>query len=198
MQSQTDIEERNLMGLLESFGSTFSLDDIANAYCEANYNVNLAAEILCGSNNEFKGASKPAQISPATSSASDHCPKSFDGKRNSGAGKSKFQPASLGTVAGVVGRDYIQPKTWTKPYQEVYKPLKLDAKELPESVIWGEKPSMITAASMGTMSDDVVNFLLKMLGDGFELDKKKIQDVLGKVLYIFIELSVYCWQTSNE
>ncbi|CAL0310147.1 unnamed protein product [Lupinus luteus] len=112
-------------------------------------------------------------------SSASGVPKSFERQRNSGAGKSKFQPASLGTVAGMVGKDYTRHKTSTKPYQEVKKPLKIDAKELPESVIWGEKPSMGTAAAKGSMSNDVVNFLFKMLGDGFELERDKILDVLG-------------------
>ena len=199
MQPNSEIEERNLRALLESFGSSVSLEDIATAYCEANHNVDLAAEILCASNSdEFKGASEPITLSsapseiaePAKVSSPGEFPKPFHGKRNSGAVKSKPHPASLGTVSGVVGRDYIQPKTMTVPYQEVNKPLKLDAKELPESEIWGERNSLSAAAAKGTMRDDVVNFLFKMLGDGFELDKNKIHDVLGKPLLIFDEMSL--------
>ncbi|CAL0326565.1 unnamed protein product [Lupinus luteus] len=195
MHSLSDIEERDLKGLLESFASTFSLEDIATAYCEANRDVNLAAEILCASKDEFKGAtasepaeklsamsstaSEPVEKLPAMSSFASVVTKSFDEQRTFGAGKSKFQPASLGSVAGFVGKDYLRHKKSTKPYQEVKKPLKLDATELPESVIWGEKSSLGTEASKGHMRDDVVNFLIKMLGDGFELEKDKIMDVLG-------------------
>ncbi|KAF1881363.1 hypothetical protein Lal_00023399 [Lupinus albus] len=181
MHSLSDIEERDLKGLLETFASTFSLEDIANAYCEADRNVYLAAEILCASKDEVKGATEiePAEKPSAMLPSASGVPKSFERQRNFGAGKSKFQPASLGTVAGVVGKDYIRHKTSTKPYQEVKKPLKIDAKELPESVIWGEKPSMGTAAAKGSMSNDVVNFLFKMLGDGFQLERNKILDVLG-------------------
>ncbi|XP_019425301.1 PREDICTED: putative nuclear RNA export factor SDE5 [Lupinus angustifolius] len=181
MLSMSDIEERDLKGLLETFASTISLEDIANAYCEADRNVHLAAEILCASKDEVKGATEiePAEKSSVTLSSASGVPKSFERQRNSGAGKSKFQPASVGTVAGIVGKDYTRHKTLTKPYQEVKKPLKIDAKELPESVIWGEKPSMGTAAAKGPMSNDVVNFLFKMLGDGFELERNKILDVLG-------------------
>ncbi|XP_019442461.1 PREDICTED: putative nuclear RNA export factor SDE5 [Lupinus angustifolius] len=195
MNSLSDIEERDLKGLLESFASTFSLEDIATAYCGANRDVNLAAEILCTSKDEFKGAtasetteklspmsstaSEPAKKISAMSSSASVVPKSFDGQRNFGAGKSKFQPASLGSVTGFVGKDYLRHKKSTKPYQEVKKPLKLDATELPESVIWGEKSSMGTESSKGHMKDEVVNFLIKMLGDGFELEKEKIVDVLA-------------------
>ncbi|XP_027342931.1 putative nuclear RNA export factor SDE5 [Abrus precatorius] len=157
-----DSEQGNLRGLLESFGSAFALEDIANAYWEAKQDVNLAAEILCGSKDELKGAINVS------------VPKSFHG-----AVKSGFRGASLGNVAGVVGRDCIQPKTWSKSKREVRKPLKLDAKEFPESVIWGEKPSLSAAAAKGTVSDEVVDFLYRMLEEGFELDKNKIHDVLG-------------------
>ncbi|KAF1866407.1 hypothetical protein Lal_00017790 [Lupinus albus] len=181
MHPLSDTEERELKGLLESFAATFSLEDIASAYCEANRDANLAAEILCASKDEFKGetSSEPAEKLSAMSSYASVVSKSFDGQRNFGTGKSKFQSLSLGSVAGFVGKDYLRHKKSTKPYQEVKKPLKLDVTELPESVIWGEKPSMDTKASKGHMSDDVVNFLIKMLGDGFELEKDKIVDILG-------------------
>ncbi|KAG4968971.1 hypothetical protein JHK87_034622 [Glycine soja] len=50
---------------------------------------------------------------------------------------------------------------------------------------------MSTAAVKGTVSDGVVDFLFKMLGDGFEFDKNKIHDVFGKFLHLLEELSVY-------
>ncbi|RZB77109.1 hypothetical protein D0Y65_035177 [Glycine soja] len=42
---------------------------------------------------------------------------------------------------------------------------------------------MRTAAVKGTVSDGVVDFLFKMLGDGFEFDKNKIHDVFGRCGY---------------
>lgn len=56
---------------------------------------------------------------------------------------------------------------------------------------YGVKASMRTAAVKGTVSDGVVDFLFKMLGDGFEFDKNKIHDVFGKFLHLLEELSVY-------
>ena len=44
-----DAEKRDLEGLLEVFGSAFSLEDIASAYCQARRNVDMASEILCAS-----------------------------------------------------------------------------------------------------------------------------------------------------
>lgn len=155
---KSEIEERDLKGLLESFGSAFTLEDIANAYCEAKKDVNLAAEILLESNannNELKGAMSTVPV-----------PNSLHG-------------ASLGSVSGVVGRNYVKSKTWGRSNREVRKPLKLDAKELSDSEIWGEKTSRSTVATKGNVDDEVVDFLFKMLGDGFELDKNKIHGVLG-------------------
>ncbi|XP_072057389.1 putative nuclear RNA export factor SDE5 isoform X8 [Arachis hypogaea] len=176
MPPYSDAEERDLSVLLESFGSLFSLEDIASAYCEAKRNVNMAAEILCASSNsdELKGTiSEPAKVSSAS-----EFPNSLHGERNSGAVKSKPHRVSLGTVSGVVGKEYIHPKKM--PTQGVKsKPSKIDAKELPESEIWSERDSLKIEAAKGSMRDDVVNFLFQMLGDGFELDKDKIHDVLG-------------------
>ncbi|XP_072080330.1 putative nuclear RNA export factor SDE5 isoform X7 [Arachis hypogaea] len=176
MPPYSDVEERDLSVLLESFGSLFSLEDIASAYCEAKRNVNMAAEILCASSNsdELKGTiSEPTKVSSAS-----EFPNSLHGKRNSGAVKSKPHRVSLGTVSGVVGKEYIHPKKM--PTQGVKsKPSKIDAKELPESETWSERDSLKIEAAKGSMRDDVVNFLFQMLGDGFELDKDKIHDVLG-------------------
>nr|KYP40976.1 hypothetical protein KK1_037665 [Cajanus cajan] len=157
-------EEWDLRGLFELFGSEFCLEDIANAYCEAKKDVDLAAQILL--------ASKGATSVPVPKSSHDEVKSEFHGAS-----------ASLGSVSGVVGRDYVQPKTWTKANREVSKPLKLDAREMPESVVWGENSSPTTAAAKGTVSDGVVDFLYKMLGDGFELDKNKIHVVLGHCGY---------------
>ncbi|TKY49089.1 Silencing defective 5 isoform 1 [Spatholobus suberectus] len=151
----SDIEERDLRGLLESLGSAFSLEDIANAYCEAKKDVDLAAEILCASNNdELKGATSIVLV-----------PKTFHG-------------ASLGSVSGVVGRDYVQSKTWTRSNREVSKPLKLNAKELPQSEIWGEKSSLSVAASKGTVSDDVLGLC------GYDVQKtmEELLDVSASTL----------------
>lgn len=147
---KSEIEERDLKGLLESFGSAFTLKDIANAYCEAQKDVNLAAEILLESNdnnNELKDAISTVPV-----------PNSFHG-------------ASLGSVSGVVGRNYVKPKTCCRSNREVRKPLKLDAKELSESEIWGEKTSPSTVATKGNVDDEVVDFLFKMLGDDLNLTR---------------------------
>ena len=55
-----DDEEIVLKGLLDAFGSTFTLDEIATAYCKACRNADLAGEILydlqgSSSNGEVKG-----------------------------------------------------------------------------------------------------------------------------------------------
>ncbi|KAF2286008.1 hypothetical protein GH714_009633 [Hevea brasiliensis] len=44
--AQSDVNKKDLEELLEVFGSAFSLDDIASAYCQGRRDTNLAAEIL--------------------------------------------------------------------------------------------------------------------------------------------------------
>ncbi|KAK7244323.1 hypothetical protein RIF29_39143 [Crotalaria pallida] len=198
MQPLSRAEERDLAALLDSFASAFSIDDIATAYSAANHDVHLAAEILCASGDEFKGATA-SEESAMISSASGVS------KSSSGQGKSKFQPASLGTVSGIVGSNYMRHKTTTKPYQEVKKPLKIDSKEMPESLIWREKRSEGKAAAEEPLQDDVVNFLYKMLGEGFELEKDKIEEVLGlcgydveKTMEKLVDMSVSSLEKSDD
>ncbi|KAM3696757.1 hypothetical protein ACB098_06G063600 [Castanea mollissima] len=197
-----DSETRDLEGLLEVFGSAFSLEDIASAYCQAKRNVDMASEILCAScestpviascasKDKFKCASSTSsEVSfeldgesamPSEMSADEFCQKSNHAVRNTRALKSKVRPVSIGTVSGVIAKDYVMSRPVTKEYPEATKPPKLYAKEFPVSEIWSEEvvPSM-RARNGSTACDDIEEFMIEMLGDGFQLDVNVIQEVLG-------------------
>lgn len=198
-----DSETRDLEGLLEVFGSAFSLEDIASAYCQARRNVDMASEILCASRestpviascaskDKFKCASSTSsEVSyeldgesamPSEMSAVEFCQKSNHAGRNTRALKSKVRPVSIGTVSGVIAKYYVMSRPVTKEYPEATKPPKLYAKEFPVSEIWSEEvvPSM-RARNGSTACDDIEQFMIEMLGDGFQLDVNVIQEVLGK------------------
>lgn len=112
--------------------------------------------------------------------------KVLDGEKNNRDLKSKRCSVSLGSVSGVIGKQYAKSRPLTADSTESKKPLKLDSRDFPVDEIWSEKnpPSMI--ARTGTVQVDVEEFLFKMLGDGFQLDVTVIQEVLGKALSFFI------------
>ncbi|VVA38535.1 PREDICTED: putative nuclear RNA export [Prunus dulcis] len=154
-----DDQKRDLEYLLEVFSSMCSLKDIASAYCQARQNVEMAAEILCASHNPLNGAG------------------------NTRASKSKKNSGSVGPVSGMIGKEYIRPRSSTNESVEVKKPLKLELKEVPVSEIWSEEVESTMPAENSKMHADIEEFLFKMLGEGFKLDMDVIREVLGHCGY---------------
>ncbi|KAA8523881.1 hypothetical protein F0562_010304 [Nyssa sinensis] len=176
-------DKRDLEQLLEAFGSMASLEDIASAYCQAGRNVYTASEILCNLQGSTSTCASMDELEGASVSLEQSTDNSFDkpdyAARNSISSKPKKCSVSMGTVSGVIGRDYARPRPLKNESCKVTKPLKLNSKELPMSNIWCEKDSPNTAARGETMHKDVEGFLFSMLGDGFQLDMNVIREVLG-------------------
>ncbi|KAJ4726286.1 putative Smr domain-containing protein [Melia azedarach] len=182
----SDVEVRDLEGLLEAFGSQFSLEDIASAYCQAKHDINVAIDIL-GSMNGTTGnsaidASKDkievADTAPLELASDNVLHSSYADGRNIRVLKSKNRPLSMGTVSGLIGKGYMKTKPLTNNSCEPTKPLKLDSKELPVYEIWCDEVPLEVTEKKGTMVADVEEFLFKMLGDGFQLDMAVIEEVL--------------------
>jgi hypothetical protein len=205
-----DVDKRDLKELLEAFGSAFSLEDIASAYCKGRRNVDMAGEILCASHgstshsdthiskeklecasstsSELSYELDGASATPSEVSSDNVLQSSHYGGRNTRSLKSKVCPVSIGTVSGFIAKDYSRHKPVTNDYPEAKKPLKIDFKALPFAEIWSEEVPPSTAARKGTVHADVEEFLFKMLGDGFQLDMNVIRKVLGKFPYHFIHI----------
>lgn len=166
--------------LLDAFGSAVSLEDIASAYCRADRNVYDAGELLCNLLGSTSSSSTYASKEESLGSDDDFLDKSNLSERNGIASKQKKGSASMGTVSGLIGREY----SWSGPSRnespKPNKPLKLYSEELPSSEIWDEKVPVNTLATAERMPTDTEEFLFKMLGDGFQLDMNIIQEVLGK------------------
>ncbi|KAA8526841.1 hypothetical protein F0562_008930 [Nyssa sinensis] len=180
-----DDDGRDLEQLLEAFGSMVSLKDIASAYRQAGHNIYTAGEILCnllGSTSSTSTYASMEELEGANASSEhlsdDMLDKPNYAARNSIASKPKKCSVSIGTVSGVIGREYARTRPLTNESCKLTKPLKLNSKELPISEIWGEKAPPNVARDE-TMHKDVEEFLFTMLGDGFQLDKNVIQEVLG-------------------
>ncbi|OMO80319.1 hypothetical protein CCACVL1_13038 [Corchorus capsularis] len=188
--SAANPDEEALRQLLDVFGSQFSLEDIASAFYEAKGNVNVAGEILCSSNggralradkieNKSVGARaislesfSGGETASAVSSEWPAC------NPNNGASKLKKSSASMGSISGVIGNNYVKSHPSRKDTPETTKPVKIDSKELPVSLIWSEEGADSRTARNGTPHGDLEEFLFEMLGDGFQLDKSVIHEVL--------------------
>ncbi|XP_007212421.2 putative nuclear RNA export factor SDE5 [Prunus persica] len=192
--SSDDDQKRDLEYLLEVFSSMCSLKDIASAYCQERQNVEMAAEILCASlvsPSDGAGSSKVKfEGASATSSEGMSSDKVLQnpikGAGNTRASKSKKNSVSGGTVSGMIGKEYIRPRSSTNESIEVKKPLKLGLKEVPASEIWSEEVESTMPAENSKMHADIEEFLFKMLGEGFKLDMDVIREVLGKSSYLAI------------
>lgn len=161
-------EEKVLNSLLDAFGSAFSLEEIASAYCKANRDADLAGEILVEKQN--------SSSTSTTNSFGERYP------------KPKFHPVSAGTVSSRLGKDYVRSMpSASRNYHKTTKPLKLDANLLTMSEIWDEKcePNNLYH---NQLHQDMEDFLFKMLGDGFQLDREKIREVLGTYLLRILDL----------
>ncbi|KAL7601716.1 hypothetical protein Lser_V15G25123 [Lactuca serriola] len=188
-------DEKNLEWLLEVFGSKISPDDMASAYCQAGGDINKANEILCSMLGS--SSSNDLHISAddlvSTTTPADTCVGTVSGVNGSDYArlgimneppkvlyrpKTRNSGVSMGTVSGRIGADYGRSRPLTKEPREITKPVKLMSNEIPASQIWVEK-SKPDNVKTETMNKDIELFLLKMLGDGFQLDMDVIKQVVG-------------------
>ncbi|KAF7803464.1 putative nuclear RNA export factor SDE5 isoform X2 [Senna tora] len=182
-------EENALNSLLDAFGSAFSLEEIASAYCKASRNANLAGEILfdmqrSSSISALNSSNADAGVEVCTESSyglssENSC---HDAEHSRGL-KAKVHPVSVGTVSSRLGKDYVKSMplaNWS--YRAKTKPLKLDANVLSMSEIWDDQ-SKPNTLKHDKLHQDMEDFLFKMLGDGFQLDRDKIREVLDNCGY---------------
>ncbi|KAK7327896.1 hypothetical protein VNO77_21989 [Canavalia gladiata] len=107
-------------------------------------------------------------------------------RRNS---RPKVRPVSAGTVSSVIAKDYVKPMASSANGSfSATKAIKVDAKLLPMTGIWREKckPNVLNEPNISKhdrLHQDMEDFLFKMLGDGFQLDRNMIQEVLDTCGY---------------
>lgn len=184
--------EAALKELLDAFGSKFSLEDIATAYYEAKGNVSITADILYARNNgrtskeavdtyENKSAcanTTSVKLLSGWESETAASPKYTSSNLNSEALKSKRGSVSMGSVSSLIGKNYVKPRPSRMDSPDTTKPVKIDSKEFPASLIWNEEAPSCRTTRNNTTNGDLEKFLFEMLGDGFQLDKSVIQEVL--------------------
>ncbi|MFQ6631447.1 hypothetical protein Gotur_009512, partial [Gossypium turneri] len=193
-------EEEALNSLLDAFGSLFSLNDIASAYCEAGRNPDLAGLILCEmqgipplvatdqSNNEVftvdqlvsaatdECSGKRKKDEPMESSCCNSFQRSCEENGGLSSPKQKARPVSGGTVSSMLGKGYMKSVPLANGSYPGTKPMKVDSKEMPMSLFWGEElePS---SQNEDRMHKDMEDFLFKMLGEGFRLERDMIREI---------------------
>ncbi|XP_022717090.1 putative nuclear RNA export factor SDE5 isoform X2 [Durio zibethinus] len=186
-----NLDEEALRKLLDVFGTQYSLEDIASAYYEAKGSVNIAGDILCARHdgriliaradafeNKSVGTSTTSvELSSGWESENAASLEYTSANPNAGAFKSKKGSASMGSVTGVIGRNYVKPRPSRNDSSETMKPVKIDSKELPVSIVWREEDPSNRTTRNGSTNGDLEEFLYEMLGDGFQLDKSVIQEV---------------------
>ncbi|KAL1569902.1 putative nuclear RNA export factor SDE5 isoform X2 [Salvia divinorum] len=169
-----DDDKNNLNILLEAFGSALSFEDIASSYCETGRNLDSTAEMLCN----IQGSTSDTQTADGLSSGSSSTDKGRIVKLNSGKCS-----ASIGTVSGVIGKDYVNHRPHSKGSKERLKPMKINSNDFPVTEIWGEDKVPRVTSQAHPMDNDLGEFLYKMLGTGFQLDMGVIQQVIGQCGY---------------
>ncbi|KAL1202491.1 putative nuclear RNA export factor SDE5 [Cardamine amara subsp. amara] len=180
--SHSDPDSRSLQVLLEAFGSRFSLDDIASAYCQASQNVDVAGEILFAMTEKTPQRDQ-VEMKEATSKPTHvYVPKEVRGQEDSKAKvwRPKKTSISVGTVSSVIGKEYATTRPISNAPREATKPMKIDSKDIPETEIWSEeKLPKINEAIISRAPTDVEEFIVKMLKDGFQASQDVIHQVLG-------------------
>lgn len=196
-------EERALKCLLDAFGSTFTLSEIASAYCKAGRNADKASEFLSkmqgsavssSTDNTLDGEARGTKLSSVASCTnSDVSEQSCEGNGNSGPIVPRNRPVSVGSVSSVIGKGYIRTTRSSNGSCNATKPRKLDAKVLPVSELWGEE-SESNSARGDLIHRYMEEFLYSMLGDGFQLERNVIREVLGKPFFF----KAWCKNFFNE
>lgn len=166
-------ERKALKVLLDAFGSTFSLQEIASAYCEAGRNPDLAGEILYDMNGSTSTSSTFAsnQATAMCNKEVNLCP----AEGNLRPLKQKSRPISLGSVSGVIGKSYARSTASANESCAPVKPLKLDM----TNFLMSECQDKEDSVKDNFVHKDIEDFIFKMLGHGFQLDRGLIQEVLG-------------------
>lgn len=192
----TDDDRKNLELLLDVFGSVASLNDIAAAYCKAGRNPAIAGDILGNVKASTSGTTTSASEEKLEDSVTLTSESEFeevgdsviltsesvseiDAKRaGPSSSKQKKLSVSMGTVSSMIPRDYVTNRSLITEISTRIKPLKLSADDCFAPELRNEK-----AAMSETLPSSVEEFLFKMLGSGFSLDKSVIEDVVGQCGY---------------
>ncbi|KAJ0238535.1 putative nuclear RNA export factor SDE5 [Hirschfeldia incana] len=170
--SHNDPDSRSLQVLLDAFGSRFSLDDITAAYHEASKNVDVAGEILFAMTENTPQCDHNGATHVRVQPQEDSKAKVLRPRKGS---------VSVGSVSSVIGKEYVRTRPLYNARQEATKPVKIDSKDIPETEIWcdDERTKSKEANIVSRAPTEVEEFIVKMLGEGFQASPELIHHILG-------------------
>ncbi|KAL8138153.1 hypothetical protein V2J09_004154 [Rumex salicifolius] len=154
-----DVDEKTLKTILNKFGSTFPLEDIASAFCEAGQNAELTGQILLARNNVGELYTNQEEISEITSESSNSIGNLEPPYRNGDAnfGASKLQRDSL------------------RGFSNGATPVKSEKRWVVKHPANSSRPDTVAS-----QIDEYEDFLFKILQHGFRVDRDVIRRVLGE------------------
>ncbi|KAK6268782.1 hypothetical protein QUC31_012942 [Theobroma cacao] len=152
-------------------------------YCQANGGFTAPkqeCQPVSAASDSSNGEAK--NDGPSESFCSNSLQSSWQANGDLRAPKQKRRPVSGGTVSSMLGKGYMKSVPLASGSYPGTKPFKVDSEELPMSKVWGEglKSSPLKEERL---HKDMEDFLFKMLGEGFQLDKDVIRDVLDSCGY---------------
>ncbi|XP_050370002.1 putative nuclear RNA export factor SDE5 [Argentina anserina] len=168
-------DEQGLTVLLDAFGPSFTIEEIAYAYCKAGKNAEAAAESLALS----AGEDSSGGVVIEKKNNNNNKTTSDNSKGSKKKKKKKYRPVSIGSVSDVMGKQYVN-RTTTSRCNGGEADTKPKVLPMPES--WAEKAESCSSGD-GVLHQDMEDFLFTMLGDGYKLDRDLIRDVLDSCGY---------------
>ncbi|KAB2065215.1 hypothetical protein ES319_A09G075400v1 [Gossypium barbadense] len=157
-----------------------------SSYVKSSQNNSQASEVftadqpVSAATDECSGKRKKDE--PMESSCCNSFQRSCQENGGLRSPKQKVRPVSGGTVSSMLGKGYMKSVPLANGSYPGTKPMKVDSKEMPMSLFWGEElePS---SQNEDRMHKDMEDFLFKMLGEGFRLERDVIREVLNSCGY---------------
>lgn len=208
LTSSSDDETRALGTLLDMFSSSFSLDDIADAYIKANGDVNKAGDFLYDLQHSLPHtkdveSSVEANLSHTDKAVEENCMDNSSQPRTllrteQAVEENHFEnsdhtkmpenlhksSAAFGTVSSMLRKESIRATTTASRASKKGKPLRVELPEYMRDDFKVTSDESDSAPRRETLNNrDVEEFLFCMLGEGFKLSKELIHEVLGSCGY---------------
>ncbi|KAG4182859.1 hypothetical protein ERO13_A09G072300v2 [Gossypium hirsutum] len=181
-----------MLGILPLVATDQSNNEVKNnetsgsSYVKSSQNNSQASEVftadqpVSAATDECSGKRKKDE--PMESSCCNSFQRSCQENGGLRSPKQKARPVSGGTVSSMLGKGYMKSVPLANGSYPGTKPMKVDSKEMPMSLFWGEElePS---SQNEDRMHKDMEDFLFKMLGEGLRLERDVIREVLNSCGY---------------
>ncbi|XP_006647584.1 putative nuclear RNA export factor SDE5 [Oryza brachyantha] len=187
LTSSGDNETTALNALLDAFGSAFSLEDIATAYCRANGDLNRAGDLLTElelpmAKSDEVDSSVGTILPPSGKASKENCTEDSGQARL--REKVQKSSASFGTVSSMLVKGSTRATVSLHRAPGKEKPPMVELPEYMRDDFNVKTDKSESASQRDTLNNrDIEEFLFSMLGEGFKLSMDMIREVLGSCGY---------------